>query len=408
MKNLRSIHGNIFKIRVDGMNFTCNEEIPSELKDNKEWISNHLSYRVDVLLKVFDIKNSSIHPKKNGYIIEDAKHTGIFAQLTSSKTDIQTAIQFKGYFFTQAHAFEYMKLLMRKIMVEYGQFFRLTLIDVAQDITLETKQVLPFPSADPDVDGFVYNFRYKSSKYIEKTSDGIVETGWQIFNTRFKLKLYDKRFENSKSTNSIKKDYYETLFSEVGGKPVSRIELTLRQESCKRFWKAVFEHDYTEEDFCLDVYKHFSLKHSVRVKENGKDINRWAKLQNWIDLFERSCKSDFTAETVNDFKLTGINDDLQKGVYYLSLAFLAKGHLSRTEIMGKIDDTYSDIVKASKKIRKKRSVTKAMLSKLFAEIKESSDGILEESPDGVSIISPSNCIQHFNNCDVNIHTGEIL
>jgi hypothetical protein len=408
MKNLKSIKGKVFRIAIDGVYFSGIINLTKEEIDFPEHLETKLEKTIFNLANIFRLDNKHCFPNKNGFTLEDPHNTGVFIRINRQRSNISINIQFKGFFFTRDSAWVDMKCYMLEVIDTFAVFFRPTLIDVAQDISLKTNEILPFPDKLNTANGLIYNFNYSVSKYAQnKKNSGIIDTGFVIKNSRFKIKLYDKILENESSKNQTKKMYYNEYYKEFEN--VTRLELTLKQESCKRFWEEIYSYETTQEDFSLSIFKHFGVRHSARLRPNNstdKDVSRWPKLQNWEYLFDRGERNNLiNLKTINDDIFQNSNLTKEKVVSDLIQIISNEKSTSLNELIYVLRSMYKDALKILETKKSKRRFTLNTLEKLRIRVLNqglltNTEGVLNS---GDSITSPPNRILHTNS--VNYGSG---
>ena len=345
MNNLKSLKGNILKSRIDGANFTA--LIPFNPNDFSERVIkiNNLENSTDNynfqtlinfyknrILKTFNLNEGHINNTPNGIQINATQDLGIYCDLKRKKYDLYIHIQFKGFFFINKNSLYKLRLYMIELIKNTKEFFRLTLIDIAKDITLKPNEILPYDSNIIKNNHFYYSFNHKKTNYTDQNSKEQIETGFKLYNSRFAIKVYDKRYENSQHKNQIKKEYYEKFFAKFVDKnnnplPVSRVELTIKQESCKKYSDHILNFDIPEEKIINDILSSFGSNHSLRQKApNSQDKNkkRWPKVKNWIDLFSSNSEIELQDSTLSDYRFSNPKINIEKLLEKLVEAFAFK------------------------------------------------------------------------------------
>lgn len=386
MNKLQSLEGRIFRAKLDGVYYSSNVQLIQDEIENAKLAEEKLNKIVEKIRVTLNFTPNEVFADKYGKTLESTDRLGIYTKVSLRATCLNINIQFKGYFFTFSDCWYRMRCHMFDLMLNLKLFFRPTLIDIAQDVGLKTYETLPLPAPDNLSNGFIYNFKFKTQKFSERYEFHI-DTGFCISNSRFKLKVYDKIAENRKSRNLQKKQYYDKLYSQFDD--VTRIELTLRQESCRRFWTEIYTTQLSEEDFALYCLKHFAKKHSIRVKptsSSDNDISRWPKLENWIYLFERSGKELLKLDTTNDFVFSKSSLTIEGVLSNFVELLSSQREVSLDELITKLKIFYPKIIRKIQSKRQRNEYTLDQLNSLLAEVM--AQGIFVSEEGGDSITSP--------------------
>jgi hypothetical protein len=384
MKRLINLNGRKCRASLDGVYYSSNIILNNIEIQNSELAKEKLNRILEETRKVFNFYTTERFPHKTGFTLESTKRLGIYIKFTLQKRNISINVQFKGYYFTFDHAWYEMRCKMCELMIKLKVFFRPTLIDIAQDFAAKTYEVLPYPTQENLDKGLSYNFKYKVTFHNEKTKDDkLLDTGFVLQNSRFKLKLYDKKRENEKSTNLAKKHYYEDFFKEY--EDTSRVEISLKQESCKRFWLDIFTTELSIEEYALYLFKHFGNNHSARIKPKGskdKDKSRWPKLENWVYIFDRSEYELNDIPTINDLRFTKSNLTREKVFSDFVELISNEKDISLETIIREITLWFPKIIQSIHKKRVRREYTQKHLKELLEKVL--STGI--ELPEEVGIL----------------------
>lgn len=354
MTILSKLNGKILRSRIDGANFTAlipfnpdnfqDRAIrPNDPERSRSGfnLSSLINFYKNSILEHFSLSENSVSSTPKGIRIIETNNMGLYCEISKRNFDIQILIQFKGLFFIKDNAFPLMQQLINELSIDLGHIFRLTLLDVAKDILLHPYQVLPYNKEIIESNFFCYNFKHQIVSYREQVGGDSIDTGFEIKNSRFKVKVYDKRHENSTHKNALKREYYDNLFNQFFDEngellPVSRFELTLRQENCHQFSELFYDTSISEESFILTVLNRFSLKHSLRQREqNSTDQNtkRWPIHPNWKALFVTDSAMELSVKTGSSFHYSNPRINLERQVIKLAEALALKSDISL--------DTYS-------------------------------------------------------------------
>lgn len=369
MKTILSpLEGKSLRCRIDGINFTSIKifdhlkNIPKE--DENYFKSSIISDAINKIASIFrfDRNDKCITVIKSKLTINLNDIHGIYIEAFFKGCDFFVLIQFKGYFFIQDGAFGYCQSIMMKMVEVFDNYFRISLIDAAQDFYVSIKEVLPNPNIVSD--DLKYCFKYKSFDYHEKTKSGLEHTGFVISSSRFKITLYNKLLENKGSKKADKKKYYEELYGKYSN--VTRVELRLKQELCKSLTKQFFSPFCYEDEFIIICLRNLFKKHKLRYRvqnSKDKDFRRWPIHPNWEYLFGRAKMADEEYCTMPDYKYTSGNQDISKALNLL-IETLANNSpfIEKEELLKKLDLLDMDkILQRVKENSKKRGETRNFL-----------------------------------------------
>lgn len=399
MESLKLLNGKIFRSRIDGANFTCN--IPFDAH-KPECINSLFKKYENKILRLFSIPNDLVLYSARGIIIEATKLFGIYCTLSRKNYDIQIHIQFKGFFFINSNAFLNMKYLMNKLIIETGNYFRLTLIDIAQDVTLKPSEILPCNITPFEIENYYYSFKHRTEIYNEPSGEGILFTGFRISNSRISIKVYDKLAENFKIKNKIKKEYYENIYSFYVDEnnsqlPITRVELSIKQEACIKLFKYINDPSISESEFITLALKKFSEKHSLRKKPiNSHDQNkkRWPVEENWIMLFSGGSTERREEKTSSNFIFSNPKRNLQlllcRAVEQIVFSNREKSAKTTPEdVMNILSSDVPALIEKAEMKWQKYDATQKELSNEFLKISELSSTAL-----GMPITSPTSIKDH--------------
>lgn len=374
MNQLKSLNGKILRSRIDGANFTAlvpfnpNDFTERTIKiDNLENstdaynFSTLINYYKNQILKAFNLNENVVNNTSSGIKIIETNNIGIFCELKRKKYDLFIHIQFKGFFFIQDNALHKMRLFITELIDRTKTIFRLTLIDIAKDILLKPSEILPYDSKVITENNYHYHFSHKKYVYTDQVKNELIETGFRLQNSRFTIKVYDKRHENSQHKNQIKKEYYEQYFSkyvDTNGQPfpVTRVELTVKQEACVKFSDHALNDDVTEDVLINNILSSFSKKHSLKQRSESssdKDIKRWPIVQNWIDLFSSNNDVELKDKTPSDHRYSNPRINIESLLEKLVEAFAFKTDydfetLSEEDVLSLIRPKIKDILQNAK------------------------------------------------------------
>ena len=306
MDKLKPLKKKILRSRIDGANFTAlipfnpddfqlKESFNRKCPENSNQIfdlNSLIKFYEKRILSTFSLPNKCSSYRKNGLVICEVQNLGVYCDISRKSNDLMIQLQFKGLFFTQDDAFQKMKLYLQELVSTLDIYFRLTLIDIAKDITLRPWEVLPYRDEQLQ-EKYLYNFRYKIRTFSDNKGHIRRDTGFELAAGRFKLKVYDKRHENDSHKNPDKRAYYANLYKDFiddNGEllPISRFELTLRQEYCYSFSDLIYDLNQSEDIFIQSLLHRFSKRHSLRTRPTlFKESNpkRRPITENGHDLF---------------------------------------------------------------------------------------------------------------------------
>lgn len=350
----RDLSGHVCRLSIDTVYFTAFVNI-----DGIESAGTY-AFR-DSMMHYSSVINSSlmnglgeIEEKRNGFEIKETNYIGIYAIVSKYKEQIKINIQFKGVFFACEKGLEKMQFLMFKLMSKTGLFYRISRIDICQDITLKPFEILPASNQELLKQGYKYCFKHTFCEYHSSDPrNEIKATGFVIRNSRFTIRLYDKKEELKSCKNEAKKNFYEDYFSRVGEEhPVTRFEIQLKQNHCEPLHEIIYETYFTEETFCKEVLRRFSKKHKLRLrKENSvdKDWKRHPVYKNWEDLFHINELDVLKFRTPSDQRFTlskkslrgvlisiadyCVHNDVKMNSFFDSLKNVNKNELIKEAIM---------------------------------------------------------------------------
>ena len=262
-------------------------------------------------------------------------------------------IEFHGTF-CSLYGWDRFRILKSKIQDLFNTYARITEVHIAQDFTH-----LP-------VTGFFKHphlvYRFKTLKQeIENPATGKVETIylWSS-NSRWNLCIYDKTTElNKKITKSIpeKIEYYR----ERGylDKDVTRVELKLKSDYCKKFIET-FESDKTEEEICCSILNYWFMKHRIYAlkKSDRFDMKHPDRHRVWTVWRRMFC---FNGTVLEESRLP--DDALFKNLHATNVDIIAEKiansslryNVNPTELVSSIRQLGADIIeKAEAALDRKR------------------------------------------------------
>lgn len=308
--------------RIDGMNFTLTKFFP-ELEevnnvDIKVAKSQLLLEMVSKLSSTLS-KSIEIPNVQNGKVVLDLNNElGIYSELSFRESDLILIFQLKGSFFTRDDAFILSRSLMSKLCSQFDGVFRLTRIDVAQDFLLEVLDVLPIPSECPPQIKYCFKYKSRTNTYQAGSSD--VVSGFEMFAGRYSLVVYNKVLENMRVKNNEKKDYYEKIFSKYKGQPVTRVELKLKQEACKKLIEIFYKPNIEESEFLQLCSSQFFKRKKLRIRNSNShdnDWRRWPVHPHWSALFDSCTSSCLDEITSPDYRYTTPKKNIEKALFNL-------------------------------------------------------------------------------------------
>lgn len=382
---LKSLNKKVLRSRLDGANFTANipfnpDNFGIKLINNKSIkqdfnLDNLFRLYSNLILRVFSLKKENIKYSNNKIIISDTTNIGIYCELLRVNYDLQIRLQFKGLFFTRKNPISELRDIITHLSIELNTYFYLTLIDAAKDILLKPQEILPINSEN-NSNYFYYSFKHEFKKYSEQRNNQIIDTGFEFRNSRFKLKLYDKRTENDKSKNEAKKEYYRNQYSKFKDDkgnllPVTRFELTLRQNSAKQFTNEILNSNITEQSLISIILNKFSSKHSLRENinnSNDKNRKRWPINKNWNDLFNTTEALGLNKPTLSDHRFSNprinIDTQLKKLVDAITIEEVINGtRINKELLLKKMHPYLEQVIKDS--IKKVTEYDRSQLNQEF-------------------------------------------
>lgn len=346
--------------RIDGMNFTLIHPFEKEIEnlsdaEREQFKIHQIEATIKKINKALNYQLGEVGIFKLKAVADLTKQIGIYIVIYFRGNDLYTVIQFKGFFFIQDNAFEYVKAITRNLSYCFDSIFRITTVDIAQDFLVHIDDLLPNPAYSSG--NHRYCFRFKSRNYFESLKNYRQKTGFEIQSGRFKLIVYDKKSENKGTTNKKKKEYYENLFKEYPNKPVTRIELRLKQEMCKNLLD-VFYSDISEHDFIALCFHQFTLRHKLRSRKGKSvdtDFRRWPIHPHWKIIFNNTHIPNQNSFT--DYLYTNPSKDIKR---------------SMTKLIDTLATAYPDITEDELKERLNQIVSEEVMEKVKARVRRRS------------------------------------
>lgn len=394
----KDLNGKILRLALDTVYFTGSFSLGEEILDGAK-VGLALNQITCSILKTVFQDLANVETLKHGVRIAELENTGIFFDLYKQFGEIKISAQFKGVFFARDDGLRTMQFLMISLMSDLEIFFRVTRIDVAQDITLRPGEVLPPSNESANLLGFKYDFKHSFQEHsVSVAKKKMKPTGYVFSNSRFKIRLYDKKEEMKNCRSEKKKQYYDAYFESLGSDtPVSRFELQIKQESCEPFLDCIFQKWPSEDLFCAEVLKKFGHKHKLRQRKVGSTDQSWKRQpvnSNWLALFRINEVTILPVQTAHEFRYSATAPSYEKLARYLADLSLCEG-MRIEELLGKLSGPYH-LPKLEAEARERKRVyeqTQERLEKARLRAVESFQGDQERlllwGPDGVPITSPS-------------------
>ena len=307
-----SLEKHLLRIALDSVNFTSSVSLTGKNNLGPCEVNRTLEFYANSLNTVIFNGHEEVERQKNGLLVKELKIIGVYATVSLHQGEVKIMIQFKGVFFACDNGLSSMQALMVEVMKTLGVFFRVTRIDVCQDISLRPTEILPPSNSETIWSGLKYCFKHSYCEYqVSDKEKGMSPTGFCIKNSRFEIRLYDKKNELKGCKSENKRKLYKEYFLSIGpDSPVTRFELQVKQENCEPYQEVIFDRSMTEDLFCREVLKRFSKKHSLKERSNGskdQDWNRHPINENWKTLFCIKDVEHLRLITARDFRYTDSN-----------------------------------------------------------------------------------------------------
>ena len=194
---------------------------------------------------------------KEGGILFENKDSGIRVYFATGEhngcivTEKQLRIYFSGHFFIQKNYFLIMRKFMLSVKKKFGAFFRVTRVDIRRDIYNAKYPFEYFPDFRSKDSNVQWDFRSQPiyQEFFNEKGNYKQETGFQLSNTRYALKSYnrqmslDVKYRAGKITKCYH-DHYKKLYE---NKDVQRLELVLRHDACKYIQILIMHPDFSKE-----------------------------------------------------------------------------------------------------------------------------------------------------------------
>lgn len=373
MESCMDLSNKSLRTRIDGINFTYietyKELVNQGIKDQLEIKRSILVEYASKLREVFKFDQDSIDFYEAKFVLDLNKDLGVFVESYFKNQNCYLCIQFKGSFFIEDHAFYFCRELMTRATEVFNAFFRVTLVDIAQDFLVPIQGVFP----DPHIwsEDYRYCFKFKFANYRKQSPTSTMVTGYSLMSGRYKITVYDKIEENAGAKNPQKKEYYSSLYEKYSETGVTRVELRLKQELCKFISNTFYQAAIDELTFIRFSLKQFFNRHKLRVRPKGsKDsfYKRWPVHSNWKFIFEGHSES--SQITSPDFRYTSPNTDITRPLSLFMDAIVAdRPEITREEVISileKID--YDEFIKKSRQRSLKTSRTRAIFNSYKDEL----------------------------------------
>ncbi|MBI2521461.1 MAG: hypothetical protein HYV97_13670 [Bdellovibrio sp.] len=400
---LKSLDKKICRMALDTVFFTASKKIRDD-KDLTDISESTMQYYANELDNILFSGIGKPEKVRRRYEVGELTTIGIFASVYMAGNELKLTVQFKGVFFADDDAFKSMQDIALGLIKKFDIPFRVTRIDVCQDIMLNPFEILPASNMQTIQDGYIYHFKHTYAEYHKCDNASMIYTGFGIKTSRFELVVYDKKEELQHCRSQRKKEYYDKYLEAIGGEtPLTRCELRLKQENCEPFLEIIFDKSISEISFCKLVLKTFAKRHNLRTRSNGsvtKKYDRWPIHKNWLRLFYIEEPAPFELIKLRERRLTApektakqIMDMIADLCAHREIApnlFLETlATFQMAPLMQKANKKRADYEKTQRVLEGIRSRVTSPHNNGIAENLDMLDGYLSGSSVGGSITSPT-------------------
>lgn len=248
------------------------------------------------------LESIGLEPKKQGsdWILFQNEELGIRAFFSNyPMKDVKFAIspsmsiEFSGHFFIRENSWHSVKKLARWFSKAFGTFFKISRVDIRQDIYGAR---YPFD---------YFSFFGKGSNRIWATrsvpnisffqNGGSQEiTGFQVSTSRYQIKSYNRnlRLQAGKNSGKLTEDYLRYYQRIYKNRDVQRLEVVLKQDACKLFTILFFRGRHCKEEVLKLTLSAFGKNHCLKIRDPYRRIDNFDIDPVFEELFYLKKKDD--------------------------------------------------------------------------------------------------------------------
>lgn len=228
------------------------------------------------------------------WVVFENKECGIrafFSNYPMKNKDIKIRpslrIDFAGHFFVKEESFMALRHLLKFFVEQFGVFFKITRVDIRQDIIGAKYPFDYFPDFTQKEAGLVWALRSKPeiNFYHDDATDKAI--GFTIKTSRYAIKSYNRNINLDKKilTGEIQQHYYDYYKKLYDGRDVQRLEITMRQDACKLFNLLFFNAQFEKKKMLEIVMCNFGRNHALKHYDSSRPIGKWEVNDIFSELF---------------------------------------------------------------------------------------------------------------------------
>ena len=198
------------------------------------------------------------------------------------------SIDFTGHFFIKEHAYTIARKLMKYFIEEFGTFFKVSRVDIRQDIYGAKYPFDYFPDFTKRENKLVWALRSKPEHHLYyNESPTCPATGFTIKTSRYRIMSYNRNISLSDKLRrgEITKDYFDHYNKIYKGRDVQRLEICLKQDACKTFALLFFNSGYKKDKVLRLVMANFARNHALKEIEPRKSLQKMKVNEIFSELF---------------------------------------------------------------------------------------------------------------------------
>ena len=229
------------------------------------------------------------------------------------------SLEFTGHYFIRINAYLTARKLIRFFSDNFGVFFKVSRVDIRQDIYNVKYPFDYFPDFQKEDNDLRWALRGKPSfnQYNNDFSDKA--TGFTIKTSRYTMMSYNRNIalEDRYRKGEISTTYFKYYKNRYGKRDVQRLEISLKQDACDFFAVLFFKGEYKEEKVLKMAMANFGRNHTLKKITKGMPLHKMPVDDVFSELFYLEEK-----DTVKLFKK---EFELKAGLKVSEISFSEKG-----------------------------------------------------------------------------------
>jgi len=176
------------------------------------------------------------------------------------------SLEFTGHFFIRHNSYETARDLIRFFADNFGVFFKISRVDIRQDIFHAKYPFDYFPNFLIKENKLTWALRGQPTFNQYNNDFSNLATGFTIKTSRYTIMSYNRNMalEDRYRKGELTKTYYNFYKNQYGNKDVQRLEISLKQDACDFFAILFFNGEYTQQNILKMTMANFGRNHALK------------------------------------------------------------------------------------------------------------------------------------------------